>query len=585
MMKKRVTVLVLCVLMIIGALPTPSFAAQNTEDIVILYENDVHCEVEGYSKLSAMKKELMESYAHVGVVSGGDYVQGGSLGVVSRGEYIVRLMNLVGYDALTLGNHEFDYRLERLEELIGMMNTEPICCNFRKIAEEDPYFKPYSIVSYGDVKIAYIGITTPGTIRTSSPSQFKDENGEYVFTFEPTALYGTVQKYIDAAKAEGADYVIALSHIGYTEDGAAAEEEDVIDLIGNTEGLDVVLDGHSHSVIEEMTVTDKAGNQVLLSSTGTRFEHIGKLTVSNGVFRTELIKTEDYTETDPAVDAYLAEIDHENSELGNRKVAVSEVDLITHDAEGNRLIRKAETNLGNLCADAFRYAVDADIGYINGGGIRAEISAGDVTFNDLLNVLPHNNTVILAEIDGQTIKDMLEMAMMSWPQEGSFPHLSGITFSVNTQITSSVVLNETEEFSGVSGPYRVYNVKVYDRETETYEPLDLTKTYTLASHNYYLIEHGSGMKMLEKVKILQNDGILDVEALELYITEGLNGVIGESYREVKQNITYTDGELIPEDEQSPVLWIVGGAGCVVLLGAVALLAVYVVKKKKAGRIV
>lgn len=550
-MKTKLMALITCAVLLISILPVSAFAGNNEnvmqDDIIILYENDVHCVVEGYSKIAAMKTELQETYAHVGVVSGGDFIQGNSLGVVSKGQYIVELMNLVGYDAVTLGNHEFDFRMERLEELVSMMETKPISCNFQKIGEDTSYFKPYSIVSYGDVDIAYIGITTPSTLTTAAPAQFKDEDGNFLYTFNPTTLYEVVQGNIDAALAEGADYVIAISHIGYAEDEVYGDIEDVETLIQNTSGFDVVLDAHSHSVIEGMTLTDKGGNEVLLSSTGTKFEYIGKLTISVDGLQTELIKTAEYQATDAAVDAYIAKIYEEYAVLGERKVAISEVDLITKDGDGNRLVRKAETNLGNLCADAFRYVVDADIGYMNGGSIRADMLQGDVTVNSLLSVQPFNNSVVLAEISGQAFLDMMEMAMMIWPEEnGSFPHVSGVTFSVNTAIPSSVVLNEYEEFVGVSGEYRVYDLKIYNRETGNYEPIDLNKTYTLAASNYILLECGSGMKMLENAKILQNDGMLDIEAMERYMVEELEGRIGEEYAQAKIHITFTEGRVESE---------------------------------------
>lgn len=576
-MKKKIGMFVICFLLAIGIFPTTAFAEQNTEDIIILYESDVHCEVEGYSKLAAMKKELQQTYAKVGVVSGGDYIQGNSLGVISQGEYIVELMNLVGYDAVTLGNHEFDYRLERLEELIGMMDTEPVCCNFQKVGENTSYFKPYSIVSYGDVDIAYIGITTPSTLTASSPTQFKDEDENFIYTFHSSDLYDVVQESIDAAEAEGADYIIAISHVGYADDEIYGTLEDVEDLIRNTDGFDVVLDAHAHVTVENKEITDKGGNTVVLSAAGTKFEYIGKLTISDDVIETELMKTEDYPETDPEVDAYIERLYAEYATLGERKVATSEVDLVIQDENGNRLVRTAETNLGDLCAEAFRSVVGADIGYINGGGLRSGISAGDVSFNQLLGVLPFNNTVVLAEVDGQTIKDMMEMAMMSWPEEnGSFPHLAGITFSLNTSIPSSVVLDEAEEFDSVAGPYRVYDIKVFNREKGKYEPIDLEKKYTIASHNYALVDHGSGMKMLQNAEVLRNDGMLDVEALEQYIAEELDGVIGEEYTDVSVNITFTEGEVSTSGNTGLVLWIAGIAvGLILLLGVI-----WLVKRKK-----
>ena len=316
-MRNKIIAMLICVCSLIGMLPM-SAVAQSQDDIVILYENDVHCVVEGYSKLAAMKAELLQTHAHVGVVSGGDFIQGSSLGVISRGEYIVNLMNIVGYDAVTLGNHEFDYRIDRLEELVGMMDTKPICCNFQRIGADASHFQPYSMVSYGDVDIAYIGIITPSTITTASPMQFKDENGEFTYTFHQAELYDVVQDQIDAAKSEGAEYVIALSHIGYADDAIYGDLEDIEELIRHTDGFDVVLDAHSHSVLEGKTIVDQGGNEVLLSSTGTKFEYIGKLTISDGTFKTELIKTADYPHTDPAVDAYLQQIQQEYSALGER---------------------------------------------------------------------------------------------------------------------------------------------------------------------------------------------------------------------------------------------------------------------------
>lgn len=582
-MKKKIGILAICFLLAVGIFPTTAFAVQNTEDIIILYENDAHGEIGGYSKLAAMKKEMQQTYSNVGVVSSGDYIQGNSWGVISQGSYIVELMNLVGYDAVTLGNHEFDYRLERLEELIGMMDTKPVCCNFQKIGENESYFKPYSIVSYGDVDIAYIGITTPSTITSSSPTQFKDEDENFIYTFCPSDLYEVVQENIDAAEAEGADYIIAISHVGYADDEIYGDLEDVEDLIKNTDGFDVVLDAHSHTILENKEITDKGGNNVVLSSTGTKFEYIGKLTISNDAIETELIRTADYQETDPEVEAYIEQMYEEYATLGERKVAVSEVDLMTQDENGNRLVRIAETNLGDLCAEAFRSVVSADIGYINGGGLRSDILAGDVSFNSLLNVFPFNNTVVLAEADGQTIRDMMEMATMSWPEEdGSFPHLAGITFSLNTSIPSSVVLDEMEEFNGVAGQYRVYDIKVFNRETGKYEPIDLEKKYTIASHNYALVEHGSGMRMLQNAEVLRNDGMLDVEALEQYIVEELDGVIGEEYTDVSVNITFTEGELSSSNNWGSVLWIGGIVAGLILL----LVVIWLIKRsrnKKADR--
>ena len=548
-MKKRLLSCIVCICMVLCSLNAVVFA-KDSETIVILYENDVHCAVEGYSKLAAMKNELKSEYEYVGVVSSGDFVQGGTLGAVSKGEYIVELMNLVGYDAIAPGNHEFDYTISRLTELYELSETKYISCNFAKIGEEKTYFEPYTIVSYGDVDIAYIGIITPETITSARPSQFRNENGEIIYTFNESRLYELVQESIDEATEDGADYVIALSHIGYDESG---ELNDVTDVIENTDGLDVVLDAHSHSVIEEKIVKDKSGDDVLLSSTGTGFENIGKLTIENGEFDTELVKTETYTKTDADVDAYIAEINESYAELGNRKIGESKVELITHNEEGARLVRTAETNLGNLCSDALFFVTNADVSYVNGGGLRAPIKSGDMTFNDIYSVFPFNNRIVTAEITGQVLLDMLEMSMISYPQEdGAFPHMSGITFSVNKSIPSSIKVDENGFFTKVDGDYRVYDVKVLDKESGNYKALELDKKYILAAADYYILNFGSGMSMFKDAKVVESEGMLDVEVLERYITDNLNGVIGEEYKDVVNRITFTDGYENADNEDKAV---------------------------------
>jgi len=538
MKKKRIICLILglCLVFTVVAVVLHTRKDSN-EPVVILYENDVHCSVEGYSKLLAMKKELSEHYRYVGVVSGGDFVQGGTLGAVSKGEYIINLMNKVGYDAIALGNHEFDYQLPRLIELQEMSDTKFLSCNFTKIEEDTSYFEPYTIVSYGNVDIAYIGITTPETITSAYPSQFKNDNGEIIYTFNEDKLYEVVQANIDAVEDAGADYVIALSHIGYSE---AEELFDITDIIQNTDGFDVVLDAHAHLVMEELFIKDKSGDEVLISSTGTKFENIGKLTITDDGFDTELIETAAYEKTDSGMDDYIAQINESYAELGNRKIGESRVNLITHDKNENRLVRIAETNLGNFCSDALRMVTDAEIAYVNGGGLRAPMAAGDVTFNDIFSVFPFNNQIVTAEVTGQILLDMLEMAVMGYPQEdGSFPHVSGVTFSVNTAIESSVQVDENGFFTKVDGDYRVNNIKVLDKETGAYLPLKLDGKYVLAGFNYFLLDFGGGMTMLKEAKILDSEGMLDVELLERYITDYLGGVINERYAEVENRITFT----------------------------------------------
>ena len=538
MMKRRFLSIVLCLSMLLSVLTLAACSGNKQESIVILYENDMHCAVDGYSKLAAMKDELKSGYDHVGVVSSGDFVQGGTLGAVSKGEYIIGLMNMVGYDAIALGNHEFDYQLPRLMELNNLSNTKFLSCNFAKVGEDKSYFDSYTIVSYGEVEIAYIGITTPETISSSNPAQFKNEDGEIIYTFHEAEMYSLVQANIDAVLAAGADYVIALSHIGYSE---AGDFTDITDIIENTDGFDVVLDAHTHSVIEEMTVKDKSGDDVLLSSTGTKAKYIGKLTITEDGPHTELVETATYEKTDATVDAHLAELSESYAELGNRVIGRSAVTLNTHDGD-TRLVRNSETALGNLCSDALRMMARADVSFVNGGGLRAPIEAGEVTFNDIFSVFPFNNQVVTAEVTGKILLDMLEMGVMNYPNEdGSFPHMSGLTFSINTAIPSSVKTDENGFFTVVDGDYRVYDVKVLDKDSGEYCSLELDKKYVISGFNYFLIDFGGGMSMFKGANIIDAEGTLDVEVFEDYIVDHLGSVIGEEYANPQGRITFTEG--------------------------------------------
>ena len=513
------------------------------QEIVILYENDVHCAIDGYAKLAALKTEMTNAFDYVGIVSSGDFVQGGTIGAVSKGEYVINLMNKVGYDAIALGNHEFDYQLDRLAELNALSNTKFISCNFAKIGQDVSCFDPYTIVSYGEIQIAYIGITTPTTISSSSPAQFQNEAGEIIYTFNEANLYATVQATVDAAEAAGADYVIALSHIGYSE---ARDWADITDIIENTDGIDVVLDAHTHTVIEEMVIKDKCGEDVILSSTGTKFEYIGKLIITEDGLDTELIEVASYEKTDEAVGAYIEEIYESYGELGNRVIGESKIELPDYNGD-DRLVRNHETALGNLCSDAVRVVTGADISFVNGGGLRAPIQEGEITFNDIFSVLPYNNQVVTIEATGQMILDMLEMGVMNYPEEsGAFPSMSGLTFFLNTSIPSAVKLDENGFFDCVDGDYRVYDVKVLDKKSGEYQDLELDKKYVLAGFNYHLVSSGDGMSMFKEATLIDDEGPLDVELLERYIVDYLDGVIGEKYSNPQGRITFTDDYLTHE---------------------------------------
>lgn len=508
--------------------------------IVILYTNDVHCAVDGsigYAGLAAYKEELLATTGYVTLVDAGDALQGGVLGTLSKGSYLVDLMNQVGYDVLVPGNHEFDYGMNRFLELAKMQNTPYICCNFMDRRTGEPVFDSYQMISYGDVKVAYVGIDTPETFSKSAPAYFQDANGNYIYSFceggNGQALYHAVQTAIDAAKAAGADYVVAVGHCGIDEQSAPWRSTDII---ANVSGLCAFIDGHSHSVIPSRTVMDQDGRPVVLTSSGAELEAIGKLVIQAGAVSSALVT--DYTKKDAGITACVDEIKAKNDALLKTVVASTSVDLVIHQPDGTRAVRSMETNMGDLVADAFRAVGGADIGWVNGGDVRDSIPAGDITYEQIIAVNPFGNALCVCEATGQEILDALEMASRSCPSEnGGFLQVSGLKYTIDTAVPSSVKVDDKGMFLSVDGARRVKNVQVLDRGTGTYEPIRPTKTYTLASHNYMLKSAGDGINRFIDNHFLLENFMNENQVLITYITERLNGVVPASYGSTQGRIT------------------------------------------------
>ena len=377
-----------------------------------------------------------------------------------------------------------------------------------------------------------MGIVTPESFTKSTPAYFQDQDGQFIYSFcegnDGQDLYDAVQAAIDSAKAAGADYVIGVAHLGVDPSSSPWTSYEVI---ANTNGFDAMIDGHSHSSITE-TVKDEDGCDVLLQQTGSKLASVGKLTIDeNGHIAAKLVDISSVA-PDPEATAYIASITEKFDQLQNTVVASSQVELTIYDENGQRAIRSAETNLGNLVADAYRVMLDGDISFVNGGGIRDNIAPGDITYGDIIKVHPFGNEMCLAEVTGQQILDALEMGSSALPGEnGSFQHVSGMSYTVNTAIPSSVVEDDQGMFVKVDGPYRVTEVTIGT------EPLDVNKTYTLASHNYLLKSQGGGFSMFKDVKLIKDCVMIDNQTLIDYIVEELDGVVGESYAKPAGRIT------------------------------------------------
>ena len=515
------------------------------EKIIILHTNDVHCQIDqkknkdeivtniGYAGVLAYKKEMenLHGINNVTLVDAGDAIQGGPIGTLSKGEYIVDIMNYVGYDVACPGNHEFDYGMENFLKLsTETSKANYICCNFRDL-EGNPILSPYTLIKYGDLTIAYLGINTPESFTKSSPIYFQDENGNYIYDFaqgeKGQTLYKTVQKYVDEAIKEGANYVVAIGHLG---DEGASEYWSSKSLIKNTYGIDIFIDGHSHEVYSEI-LKNKKGKNVLLAQTGTKLQNLGKITINtkNKKITSEFISN--YKAQDEDAVNYIEGIKNKFSDVLQEVIAKSSVTLTTLDPTTHkRAIRNSETNLGDFCADAYRAMVGADIAFANGGGIRADIEEGDITYEEIINVHPFGNEICMIETTGQDILDALEVGACEYPIEnGGFLQVSGLSYTIDPSIPSSVVFNERGQFVKVDGKYRVTEVMVGN------EPLVLNKTYTLASHNYMIKNGGDGYTMFMDDKMIKDSVVIDNGALINYITENLNGVIGDEYKNPKGN--------------------------------------------------
>lgn len=536
----------------VAASNSSNITESQENDIVILYTNDVHCGYSqglGYAALAAMKADLLEVTPYVTLVDGGDSIQGEVIGTISNGEYLVDMMNRVGYDLAILGNHEFDFGMEQLSSIIDRAEYSYISCNITYTGSGTSALSnvsPYKILEYGDTSVAFIGVTTPETLTSSTPTYFMEDD-EFVYGFtagnDGADLFACVQCYVDECRDMGADYVVLVAHLGEDTEVSAYNTPD---LIANTTGIDVVLDAHAHSVIPCRILSAQDGNDVLLTSTGTKLANIGKLVISeNGQLTTTLISA--YPRSDADVESYISSIEGEFTHILEDVVATSDTALYFHDEAGIRLVRSRETTIGNFCADAYRFVTGADIAIVNGGGVRADLEAGDITYGDLISVHPFGNTICMIEATGQEILDTLEITSravqaeycadgLAVGEEGSFLQVSGIRYTVDTTIPSSVTFDENGMFLSIDGQRRVTSAEVLGDDGE-YSPIDPEAVYTLASHNYIIKDGGGGNTLFMDNTLLIDGGLADYQVLHAYITEVLGGELGSLYSEVEGRIT------------------------------------------------
>ena len=527
---------------------------QRKQPIVILYENDAHCAVEGYARLAGQRDAERQHTPYVAIVSSGDFAQGNTVGSLTKGEAIVRIMNAVGYDYLTIGNHEFDYTVPQMQHLSEMLTAKTLCCNFSRYEQDnddkdddqddDDLYPAYEVKDFGGTKVGFIGVATPSTFRSSTPTYFIDDNGNLLYNFHQTDTYECVQEAVNDAREEGAEIIIVLSHLGDDPEVAYSRG-----LIAATHGIDVVLDGHAHHVLNERLVNDR-GDSVTLTSTGTKFAYIGRLTIdTDNRVTTELLPISDCHRVNQAVQDTVLAIQQELEARVNAPVGTTAFALADRDNQDHRLVRKQETNLGDFMADVARYTTGANIGVCNGGGLRAGLYNETITFGNIVSIWPFNNTMRVVECTGQQLLDAFEVSAANLPREnGDFMHVSGLRYTINPHVPTSVIWDDNRMFNGVGKTRRIAKMEVFmlaggesDKlpyeQRGTWQQVNPNAVYTIGGQSYIIACSGAS-GMFAKMRLLPVEGepVNDVDAVCAYI-QAMGGTINDVYRRPQGRIT------------------------------------------------
>ena len=530
--------------MALGAPAASACWTGDVQDITILYTNDVHTYIDKqspkltYAAIAALKKSYQDDGKNVLLVDAGDHVQGTAYGSMDEGATIIQLMNAAGYDAATPGNHEFDYGMDRAKELMADADYPYLSCNWVNLPLNNRVLSDVKYFRIGGRTIAFVGITTPETITKSTPAYFMDKNQKrYVYDIlggeDGQKLYSAVQKSINKARMI-ADYVIGLGHLGVDPSSSPWTSKEVIE---HTSGLDAFIDGHSHTVMECEWVKDLSGKAVALTQTGSYFANVGGMTIkADGSIATQLVPT--YDGLDSAVAGIQTEWVSAVDDMLGEKIAVAETNFYISDpATGKRRIRLGETNLGDFVADGiYSYfneveQLHCDLAIMNGGGIRADVNAGDWSFKTCKQVSPFGNVACLMSVTGKQIQDALEFAARfvgpDGQENGGFLHVAGATYEIHTDIPNTVQTDDKNVWIGsATGTPRVQNVKIYDKTSGTYVPLDEGKTYALAGMNYTLRNLGDGFAMFDGAELIKDYVAEDYLVMSTYAMS-FGGVDGE----------------------------------------------------------
>ena len=582
---RKVLALLLSVVMTLTLLVSSAWADEPKPldgKTVILHTNDVHGSIELYAKVAAMKGDYEARGAQVILADAGDYSQGTVYVSVNKGKDAVTMMNAAGYDVATIGNHEFDYGYAQLKSNLDSAVFKVVCANV--LQDGSPVFDAYTMINKGGVQVAFVGLETPEAQTKANPALIQG------LTFlAGDEMYAAVQTQVDAARTAGADIVIVLTHLGVD---SSSEPNTSYDLYKKVNGIDFIIDGHSH------TVMTKGPEGEPIQSTGTALNNIGVITIDNAtkkiesnelipIWHTEEVDGKevtvyDYTKSDETVaNAAKAIIDPIDADY-DQKFAESAVDLNGAKAPGNRT---EETNLGDLITDAMMWAIKTKapgvdmnnaVAITNGGGIRAAIAKGDITKKDVNTVLPFGNTLAVVYVKGSELLEALEVSTYCTPKSlGGFPQFAGMEVELNTACEYDAN-DTTYPGSTYFGPKSINRITI---KTVNGKAFDKDATYAVIT-NDFLAAGGDTYYAFAAAQTQFDTGLPLDEILMEYITVELNGVVTDKYAAPQGRLTIVNNPPVPGQPGSPAT---GDTGVVIYMG-LAILALtggaFVARKKE-----
>ncbi|MBP9989201.1 MAG: bifunctional metallophosphatase/5'-nucleotidase, partial [Ruminococcus sp.] len=511
---------------------TVAFAAGEYDGkIIILHTNDVHGAIGNYAYVAGLKKDFESKGAEVILADAGDYLQGSNYVSIGKGANAVTLMNLAGYDVVTVGNHEFDYGYANLVQQFDNAEFSVTCSNIF-IGDNLLFDKNYTYTASNGTKIGFFGLDAPETKTKTNPAMVKE------LTFSSgEALYEIAKQQVKALSQ--ADVVICLSHLGVDNSSSPNRSTDVY---RNVSGIDFMIDGHSHTVMTKGVGGEK------IQSAGLGLKNVGVIVIDKNKKTIEnnyIIPVDEKCPCDSNVktvsDGYIEAVQKEYGQV----FAKSEVELNGEKAPGNRTM---ETNLGDLITDSMRNAVIKQddslkvpesnvVAVTNGGGIRDYIHKGDITKNDVNTVLPFGNTICVVYITGAELLEALEASTFDTPNAvGGFPQVSGMSYTINTNKKYDPA-KESYPDSTYYGPETIQRVSIDEIGGKKF---DENATYAVVTNNF-CAAGGDTYYAFAKATSKYDTGLAMDEVLMNYISDELGGTIGEQYAKPQGRITIKIG--------------------------------------------